>query len=152
MTWPALSSVSSKHRRTWRPCRHMHRWIQLQFSSIFIVVTGKVKNQIFQLVQIMFCFSFRSLTSSSGVTNTWRKGLRRRLKRFVKGVFTGTQYLSRSNFWIHDYFIPTQMLKKKCEYVWLNSAYRIVFICLLFGSCCCFSRASQSLSATSWPC
>ena len=49
----------------------------------------------FRMVQHILCFLFRSLTSSSGATNTWRKGLRRRLKRFVfcqLCLFRNTQY------------------------------------------------------------
>lgn len=36
---------------------------------------------------------FRSLTSSSGVTNTWRKDSRRKLKRFVFCLCTSLHYL-----------------------------------------------------------
>lgn len=44
----------------------------------------KIKRIILELVQKRKCVvSFRSFTSLSGVTNTWRRGLRRRSKRLV---------------------------------------------------------------------
>lgn len=70
----------------------MHRWIP--WSSA-LLSHGSHESYFFRVIQHVLCFLFRSLTSSSGATNTWRKGLRRRLKRFVfcqMCLFRNTEY------------------------------------------------------------
>ncbi len=67
----------------------------------------------------MFCVFFRSLTSSSGVTSIWRKGLRRRLKRFVKCVFTGTHSTCPAH--VSEFMtILFQNVKKKKKWICLT--------------------------------
>lgn len=82
MTWPALNSVFLKHKKTWRPCRRMHRLTPLNHC---LLITGKLGNIYLKSSP----FRFRSLTNSSGATNIWKKVSRRRLKRLVEGSFAG---------------------------------------------------------------
>lgn len=126
MTWPAQSFVSSKHKKTWRQCRHMPRWISFHFCLIF-TNHREVNNQ-----NNWVCVSFRSLTSLSGVTNTWRKDFRRSLKRFAfaKGIFTETH----SNFPGQVSEFMTMLFQLKCQQINmfnLIQSTRLSFVCFL---------------------
>lgn len=87
---------------------------------------------------MMFCVSFRSLTSSSGVTNTWRKGLRRRLKRFVKGVFTGTH--STCSGHVSEFMTILFQLKCKKKKVNMFDSIQSTGLCCV----CCLAAAAVS--------
>lgn len=83
------------------------------------------------------CLIFRFLTNSSGATSIWRKILKKRLKRCVSCTFVGK--------W--------EVLKTiMCNFIQPERRGWFFFFSFWICSCCCFSRASQSQSAPSWPC
>lgn len=77
MTWPVRSSVSLKHRKTWRQCRRMLRWASC--ISVHLLIFKMLHYSL----PWFCCFVFRFLINLSGAISTWRKVLKRRSRRWA---------------------------------------------------------------------